>query len=102
MFPGCGGPDIIPVFLVTRQFDCGGASCSRTQFPLRLAYAIVPEWGTGEAIQELMTVTVHKIKVYIQTDERTCAFVRVLFRDSMSSFLGSPRLLERSIPHVWF
>jgi DNA helicase Pif1-like protein len=38
-FPGCGGPGIIPVFSITRQFEYKSASCSRTQFPLRLAYS---------------------------------------------------------------
>jgi ATP-dependent DNA helicase PIF1 len=38
-FPDCG-EGIIPIFPVTRQFEYKSVSCSRTQFPLRLAYAI--------------------------------------------------------------
>jgi hypothetical protein len=34
------GSKIIPIFPVTRQFDFKGVACTRTQFPLRLAYAI--------------------------------------------------------------
>jgi ATP-dependent DNA helicase PIF1 len=38
-FPDCG-EGIIPIFPVTQQFEYKSVSCSRTQFPLRLAYAI--------------------------------------------------------------
>jgi hypothetical protein len=39
VFPSCD-LGIVLVFPTTRQFECKGAACSRTQFPLRLAYAI--------------------------------------------------------------
>ena len=35
------GPKIIPIFPVTCQFEYKGIPCSRTQFPLRLTYAII-------------------------------------------------------------
>lgn len=38
-FPSCPH-GIVSVFPVARQFDFKGIACSRTQFPLRLAYAI--------------------------------------------------------------
>ena len=38
-FPDCGN-QIVPVFPANRQFEYKGMSCSRTQFPLQLAYAI--------------------------------------------------------------
>ena len=38
-FPDCGDR-IVPIYPVNRQFDFKGMNCSRTQFPLRLAYAI--------------------------------------------------------------
>jgi len=38
-FPDCP-PGVIPVFPDMRTFEFKGVSCSRTQFPLRLAYAI--------------------------------------------------------------
>jgi ATP-dependent DNA helicase PIF1 len=34
------GPGVIPIFPVTRQFEYISISCSQTQFPLRLVYAI--------------------------------------------------------------
>ena len=53
-FPDCGD-GIVPIYPVTWQFEYKGISCSRTQFPLRLAYAITvyksrltgPDRGTG-------------------------------------------------------
>jgi hypothetical protein len=38
-FPSCP-QGIVPVFPIIRQFDFKGIACSRTQFPLRLAYVI--------------------------------------------------------------
>ena len=38
-FPGCPA-GVVSVFPATRQFEYKGVACSRTQFPLRLGYAI--------------------------------------------------------------
>jgi ATP-dependent DNA helicase PIF1 len=48
-FPNCG-EGIIPIFYVTRQFEYKSVSCSRTQFPLRLVYAIIVHKSQGMSL----------------------------------------------------
>ena len=46
VFPDCGN-QIVPVFPANRQFEYKGMSCSRTQFPLQLVYAITIHKSQG-------------------------------------------------------
>jgi ATP-dependent DNA helicase PIF1 len=48
------GSRIIPIFPVTRQFDYKGVTCTRKQFPLRLAYAITVHKSQGLTLSRVV------------------------------------------------
>ena len=48
------GSKIIPIFPVTRQFEYKGTVCTRTQFPLRLAYAITVHKSQGLTLSRVI------------------------------------------------
>lgn len=52
-FPGCG-PKVIPIYPVTRPFDYKGVASTRTQCPLRLAYAITVYKSQGLTLSRVV------------------------------------------------
>jgi ATP-dependent exoDNAse (exonuclease V) alpha subunit len=52
-YPGYG-PKVIPVFPALHQFDLKTISCTRTQFPLRLAYAITVHKSQGLTLSRVV------------------------------------------------
>lgn len=52
-FPGCD-ESVVPILPVYRPYDYKGASCTRTQFPLRLSYAITVHKSQGLTLPKVV------------------------------------------------
>lgn len=49
-FPGCP-VGVVPIYPQTRTFEYKGTTCTRTQYPLRLGYAITVHKSQGLTLQ---------------------------------------------------
>lgn len=104
-FPDCT-PRTVPVFPVFQQFDYKGVSCSRTQFPLRLAYAITVHKSQGLTLSQVvlnLNQREHCIGLSYVAVSRVKSLDGLLFEVSfdLEQFIGkeSPVTIDRELDH---
>jgi ATP-dependent DNA helicase PIF1 len=75
-FPGCP-QGLVPVFPIVRQFEFKSITYSRTQFPLRLAYAITVHKNQGLTLPKVV-LNLNQREYYLGLSYVTISRVKTL------------------------